>query len=502
MSKRAAIDQISRKKLLETKEILTRIESLPYSEELRSVMDTSLFTCGPHDSVKDVIREMTARSISSVIVTRDNIPVGIVTEKDIMRQVAATDSLDLAGTEIARIMTEDLLVQSPDNTIYRAMSALAARGIKHLPLVEDGKLAGIVTMRQLLKLKYPEPMTLIEGIRDATDAAALQKIKEMLPSMAGLKLSMGIRAFDVVVMISMINQDIHRRAFKLAMEKHGRPPAPICLYLTGSHGRLENLLSPDQDHGLIIDDSDDPDLPYSPYFIDLTTTFSEMLAEIGFETCPGYIMSLNPLWRKDVSEWKQQINYWFTRQVRELGRFLTVLFDATPIYGDNMLFSEVKDFAYTELKVHHEALRILHEEEGRHTAPTGIFGRFITERSGKHRGQLDVKRSGLIFMVEGIRILSLKNDIRETSTIKRIQGLAAGGCIHRDDAEYFESAYHILLHLALKAQIEKAAAGNEIDTFITPKTLSRRDRETLRNAFKAVSSLQGLVATEFGELVL
>ena len=154
------------------------------------------------------------------------------------------------------------------------------------------------------------------------------------------------------------------------------------------------------------------------------------------------------------------------------------------------------------LETHHDALRVLHEEEGHHKAPTGIFGRFITERKGAHRGQLDVKRSGLIFMVEGVRILALKNNLKATSTLKRISKLAEGGHIHNDDAEYFESAYHVLLHLALEAQIEKAAAGEKIDTFISPSLLSRRDRETLRHAFKAVSSLQDLVASEFGELVL
>jgi len=504
MKKRASVDQASLKKLQETRDVLTRVESLPYSEELRSVMDPSVYTCSPASSVKEVVKEIATRGISSVIAVNENgRPAGILTEKDVLRRLVAADFCDnIDNVLVSDIMTPDPFTQSPDDTIYRAMSVLSAQGIKHLPLVDDGRLVGIVTLRQLLKLKYPEPMTLIEGIRDARSTEDLRKIKLMLPQMAGLKLSMGIRAFDVVVMISMINQDIHRRTFELAMAKHGSPPAPVCLYVTGSHGRLENLLSPDQDHGLIIADTGDKDLPYDPYFVDLTVTFSEMLAEIGFVTCPGYIMCLNPLWRKSLAEWKQQINFWFSHQVRELGRFLTVLFDAAPIYGDRALFSEVKTHAFSVLKTHHNALRVLHEEEGHHKAPTGIFGRFITERTGEHRGQLDVKRSGLIFMVEGIRILSLMNNLKSTSTLKRINDLAEGGHIHSDDAEYFESAYHVLLHLALEAQIEKAAAGEKIDTFISPTLLSRRDRETLRHAFKAVSSLQELVATEFGELVL
>ncbi len=69
-------------------------------------------------------------------------------------------------------------------------------------------------------------------------------------------------------MISLINRDIHRRALELAAEGLGVAPVPYCLYLTGSHGRLENLLTPDQDHGMIIADSEQ-NYQYDQYFIDL-----------------------------------------------------------------------------------------------------------------------------------------------------------------------------------------------------------------------------------------
>ncbi len=98
--------------------------------------------------------------------------------------------------------------------------------------------------------------------------------------------------------------------------------------------------------------------------------------------------------------------------------------------------------------------------------------------------------------------MALKHDCRETSTIKRIRALTAAKHFHKDDGDYFKSAYHLLLHLALDAQIEKASAGKEVNNFITPRQLTKQDRETLRHAFKAVSALQDLIASEFGELVI
>jgi len=95
--------------------------------------------------------------------------------------------------------------------------------VKHLPLIEDGKIVGIVTMRQLLKLRYPEPLTLIEGIREAGDVATLKAIKSKLPRMAEERLESGRTAYDIVVMISLINRDIHRRSIG-----NGAQPASEC----------------------------------------------------------------------------------------------------------------------------------------------------------------------------------------------------------------------------------------------------------------------------------
>jgi CBS domain-containing protein len=302
-------------------------------------------------------------------------------------------------------------------------------------------------------------------------------------------------------MISLINRDIHRRAHELAAEGLGVPPVPYCLYVTGSHGRLENLLTPDQDHGMIIADSEQ-NYQYDQYFIDLGVKFSDYLDQIGYVYCPGYLMSSNPLWRKSLSEWKQQINYWFEAQVREMGRYVTVLFDAAPIAGEVDLFKELKDYAFTILGQHHEVFRVLHEEEGGHRVPLSLLGGFVTDKKGPHKGQLDVKKSGLIFVVETIRILALQHNIRETGTLKRIAKLVEGGFVHSNDGEYFESAYQVLLHYALKSQVFKASRGEKLDTYINPKILSPRDKETLRHALKAVSTLQDFVASEFGQLVI
>lgn len=476
-------------------------ESFSYGENLRSIMEHPVYTCSPGDITKDIVKDMSEKGVSSVVVVNENQePVGILTERDVLKRIVAAGGVDITRVPISAVMTPKPVTLSPDDTIYRALSVLSNSGIKHLLLVEEGKLAGILTLRQVLKLRYPDPMVAIGRIAEASDILTLKEIKAELPMMAASKLRMGVRAREVVTMLSLINEDIHRKTMELAIRETGDPPLQFCLFVTGSHGRMENHLTSDQDHGMVIEDSGTAE--HDPYFIALTKTYSDWLTEIGYAFCPGYIMSMNPLWRKELSEWKAQINYWFERQVPHLVRYLTLLYDARPVYGNEMLFKEMSDYAYGLLGTHHEVLRVLLEEESGHRIPVNFLGRFITEKRGPHWKELDIKRSGLIFVVEAVRILALRRGIRKTSTIARIRSLVAAGFINADDGENYEAAYHILLHYTIKAQAEKAVAGKEPDTFINPKKLTSRERMMLKLALGAVSGLQDLVASEFGQLAV
>jgi CBS domain-containing protein len=510
MRPKATLDTMSLRQLQEKREALRGVELFSYSEELRSVMVSPVLVCSPTETIKDAVERMASKKTSSIVVVdEDEEPLGIVTDRDIMRRIVAVGRFDIGKTPVSEVMTPQPLTLTPDDTVYHALFLLSSRGIKHLPLVAseaigERRLVGIVTLRQLLKLRYPEPMTLIAGIAGAHDVATLAGIRARLPRVAATRLSRGSRAHDVAVMLSLVNQDIHRRAFEMALEQTGEPPVECCLFVTGSHGRLENLLVTDQDYGLVLAETGDERQrsEADEFYSSVAEIFTASLERVGFERCPGEVMAVNDQWRKDVAGWKAQLEQWIVDQVPHLGRYLTVFFDAAPIWGQKHLFAAVQERAFELLGSHYEVFRILHEEEGGHRVPTGLLGRFITERRGEHRGEFDIKRSGLIFVVEAVRILALLHDIRETPTLKRIAKLVGGGHLNADDGEYFEGAFRFLLHFALDSQVEEAMRNEEIDTYVNPSLMSSRNREMLRHAYKAVTKLQELIAIEFGELII
>lgn len=112
------------------------------------VMRTKLVTAPPDESAADAIRRMLQAGIGSVIVIEDNAPVGMFTERDVLR--LAAEGTDFETIPVRRAMTGRPLTISTDDDILAASQMMAERKLRHLPVTEDGNLVGIVSMRDVL----------------------------------------------------------------------------------------------------------------------------------------------------------------------------------------------------------------------------------------------------------------------------------------------------------------------------------------------------------------
>ncbi|KPJ97786.1 MAG: hypothetical protein AMK71_12555 [Nitrospira bacterium SG8_35_4] len=491
--------------LLQNNDVLHRVASFHYNETLGNLMEKDVLTCGPDESVQHVAQEMAKRKVSSVIVTdSDSHPVGIVTERDMVRKIVAENVCDTGTKKISDVMTRDPVCLAPDDSLFDSLSTFLRHTIKHLPIVRNNRVEGIITLRQIMRIRYSEPFVIIGELDQAVSPADFKKIRHDLIFLVQDKLSSRVDPVDVLTMISLVNFDIHKRLLeKVVTERDRTPPADFCFFVTGSHGRRENLLFPDQDFCVIIDDYDDDRFnDFDNYFYEISKGFSDALHEAGFAYCDGNIMGQNPTWRKRISEWLLHISYIFNKEGPHTVRYMTLLFDSAYLFGNKALFDRYLNHAFNELSRNQNILRQMHEEEeGRHRVPIGLFQSFITEK-GDHKKEIDMKRSGLIFLIESARLLAMKHGIRETSTIRRLQALVEKGIVQNDDSEYFENAYRVILHYTLMAQADNYLNKGTADYYLNPYELSDRSQQILKRAFKAISALQDIVRSEFGELVL
>ena len=111
------------------------------------VMRTKLVTARPDESAADAIRRMLQSGIGSVIVIEEHVPIGMFTERDVLR--LAGEGADFDSTPVGRVMTPRPLTIGSGDNILDAAQLMAARKLRHLPVVEDGNLIGIVSMRDV-----------------------------------------------------------------------------------------------------------------------------------------------------------------------------------------------------------------------------------------------------------------------------------------------------------------------------------------------------------------
>ncbi|OIO64725.1 inosine-5-monophosphate dehydrogenase [Candidatus Woesearchaeota archaeon CG_4_10_14_0_2_um_filter_57_5] len=120
-----------------------------------SVMDamtTQVITVTPEQSAEDCAKIMAAKRVGSVLVLKGNRPIGIITEQDLVRKLMAQGQ-NPATTPAKDIMDDRLVTIPRDTDISEAIALMAKHVIRHLPVAEDGKLYGMITAKDILKIE-------------------------------------------------------------------------------------------------------------------------------------------------------------------------------------------------------------------------------------------------------------------------------------------------------------------------------------------------------------
>ena len=120
------------------------------SQKLRKIMVENVITIQPNDTVKKAAELMNLHEISCLVVTNSGKPVGIVTERDMLKRVI-NDSKIPAKTRVMDIMSKPVTTASPNKRAGDAAKLMLQRNIKKLPIVENGRLVGLVSLTDLLR---------------------------------------------------------------------------------------------------------------------------------------------------------------------------------------------------------------------------------------------------------------------------------------------------------------------------------------------------------------
>lgn len=103
----------------------------------------------------DVLDLMAQKGIGAVLVMEDEKIAGIFSERDFARKVAKTRNLSL-DTPVSELMTKDVFVISPDETIDECMALMSSTRIRHLPVIENEKLVGLISIGDVVKISIED----------------------------------------------------------------------------------------------------------------------------------------------------------------------------------------------------------------------------------------------------------------------------------------------------------------------------------------------------------
>ena len=123
--------------------------------EILSEKGSTVYTCSPNDSLADVVDLLVGYNCGSLVVSENGEMVGIITERDILRACAMTrQSLEVLS--VRDRMTRCPVTATPEDEIADTMGAMTEHRIRHLPVVDGGRLAGVVSIGDVVKAQHNE----------------------------------------------------------------------------------------------------------------------------------------------------------------------------------------------------------------------------------------------------------------------------------------------------------------------------------------------------------
>lgn len=122
-------------------------------------------TIGPEQTIKEAIDLLVQHNIGSLLVTQEDTILGIITERDILR-ACRQHAKELDRTRIDSIMSKNLVIANPEDDAEEVMAVITAKHIRHMPIMMDGKLAGMISIGDLVKSQLSATTAEIKYLRD------------------------------------------------------------------------------------------------------------------------------------------------------------------------------------------------------------------------------------------------------------------------------------------------------------------------------------------------
>ncbi len=131
--------------------------------QLLEVKGHDVWSVGPKSTVSAAIELMASKEVGALMVLEGAAPVGIISERDCIRKVLLAQR-SAADTAVTKIMTKRVICAPPDHTVEQCMALMTDRRFRHLPVMDNGQLVGIISIGDLVKTIIDEQQFIIDQL--------------------------------------------------------------------------------------------------------------------------------------------------------------------------------------------------------------------------------------------------------------------------------------------------------------------------------------------------
>ena len=395
------------------------------------------------------------------------------------------------ATPVGDIMTPNPETIDASQSIFATTLLMTQRAYHHLPVMLDGELKGIVTTSDLILAKQDDPVYLVQHISRQHDVEGIKGLVAGMPNLMVQWVNAGMRAEQVSQILTAISDAVTVRLIQIAEQRLGPAPVSWCWVGFGSQARAEQLLGADQDNGIIIDNGVQPE--HLPWFQSLAEMVCDGLNACGYVYCPGEIMAKTEEWRQTLSAWQQKVRRWVATPTPDAAMRVSIFFDLRSIHGTSSLCQQLQQTMLETSSSNSIFLAALAANALDTKPPLGIFRRFVLDRDGEQRDVLDLKKRGVLPITEMVRLRALANRVSAVNTHERLRALAQGKHMTIVDSRNLVDALHFIQHQRIKHQCGQIVRGEKVTNHINPKDLPKMAKEQLRDAFTIIDDAQSAV---------
>jgi CBS domain-containing protein len=476
------------------------VEQQSLASPLSAIIRRAPVTCSADTSVRQALEVMREQRIGSMLAAdADGRPLGILTLHDVLERIALPQ-LDLEQPVMA-VMSTQLTSLPPQALAHEAALMMARHGFRHVLVIENERLVGLVSEKDLFALQRVGLRQIGSTIRHAETHEVLQQAAADIRHMAHNMLAQGVAPEHLTQFVSTFNDLLTARTVELECKSSGLTNTPLhdgmCWMALGSEGRFEQTLNTDQDNAIIF--AVPPGMTADQaraQLLPVARRINETLALCGFPLCKGGIMASNAKWCLSLEEWKRAFSGWISGGTPEALLHATIFFDFRALYGADHLAEDLRGWLARVASDNSRFLHLMAENALRNRPPLGVVRDFVVGKENT----LDLKLNGITPFVDAARIFSLAAGVPQTNTIQRLRMSAKKMNLHAAEIDAWIDALLFIQVLRLRHHDEASERGlgeAALDNRIDPERLNELDRRILKEAFRQARKLQARLALEY-----